>query len=53
MLSEKRTYAKPELVVLGTIEELTQQVKNKVFGGGDDVLVNNQAILSNPVNTLS
>ena len=43
----KKEYATPRLVVHGTIEDLTQQVKNKTFGGGDDVLVNNQAILAN------
>jgi len=46
MTSGKKMYATPQLVVLGTIEELTQQIKNKQYGAGDDVLVNNQAILS-------
>lgn len=49
----KKEYATPRLVVHGTIEDLTQQVKNKTFGGGDDVLVNNQAILSNVYQGLS
>jgi hypothetical protein len=47
MTSGKKMYATPQLVVLGTIEDLTQQIKSKQFGGGDDVLVNNQAILAN------
>lgn len=46
-MSSKQQYAAPQLVVLGTIEELTRQAKNKTFGGGDDVIVNNQAILAN------
>lgn len=47
MSTGKKEYVAPQLVVHGTIVELTQQTKNKVFGGGDDVIVNNQAILAN------
>ena len=47
MAAAKKDYEAPQLVVHGTIVELTQQVKNKAFGGGDDVIVNNQAILAN------
>lgn len=47
MGTAKKEYTAPQLVVHGTIVELTQQVKNKVFGSGDDVLINNQAILAN------
>ena len=47
MSTAKRTYAAPQLVVLGTVEDLTQQTKSKAYGGGDDVLVANQAILAN------
>jgi hypothetical protein len=53
MQNTKKEYAAPRLIVHGTIEDLTRQVKNKSFGGGDDVLVNNQAILSNVYQTLS
>jgi hypothetical protein len=47
MSTGKKTYAPPQLIVLGTVEEMTQQAKSKSYGGGDDVLVNNQAILAN------
>ncbi|MGD8276821.1 MAG: lasso RiPP family leader peptide-containing protein [Gemmatimonadota bacterium] len=47
MTTVKKTYAPPQLIVLGTVEDLTQQTKSKAYGGGDDVLVANQAILAN------
>ena len=44
----KSTWAKPSFNVYGSVKEITQvqQAKNKSFGGGDDVIVNNQAILA-------
>jgi hypothetical protein len=47
MATGKKQYTPPQLIVLGTVEDLTQQAKSKAYGGGDDVLVNNQAILAN------
>jgi hypothetical protein len=41
----KKAYTKPELTVHGTLEQLTQQTKNKFWGGSDDVIVQQQAIL--------
>lgn len=43
----KKTWTTPQMTVHGTVEDLTRQTKNKTFGAGDDVLVNNQAILAN------
>ncbi len=45
--SPKKGWKTPRLAVYGTIGEITLQFKTKSFGGGDDVLVNNQSILSN------
>jgi hypothetical protein len=45
--TEKKIYTTPKVTVHGTLEELTQVTKNKTFGGGDDVIVNNMAILAN------
>ena len=47
MTTGKKEYVAPQLVVHGTIVELTQQIKNKVWGGADDVLISNQAVLGN------
>jgi hypothetical protein len=46
-VENKKVYGKPEVTVHGTLEQLTQQTKNKFWGDGDDVLVQNQPILSN------
>lgn len=43
----KKAWTTPQVTVYGTVEDLTRQTKNKTFGAGDDVLVNNQAILAN------
>ena len=47
MEEKLKTWKTPELIAHGSLEQITQQTKNKTFGGGDDVLVNNQLILSN------
>jgi len=43
----KRDWVTPQATRYGSVKEITLQVKNKTFGAGDDVLVNNQSILSN------
>lgn len=43
---QKKSWVTPTLTRHGSVKELTQQVKNKSYGAGDDVLVNNQAILA-------
>lgn len=35
-MDDKKEWAAPELTVLGTVEELTQQVKLKSLGTSDD-----------------
>jgi len=47
MTTEKKTYVAPQLTVHGTVEQITLQTKYKTFGAGDDVLVNELAILAN------
>ncbi len=42
----KREWTTPKAICYGSVKDLTQQTKNKTWGGGDDVLVNEQAILS-------
>jgi hypothetical protein len=44
-MTSKKMYTKPELIVHGTLQQLTQQTKNKFWGGTDDVIVQQQAIL--------
>jgi len=44
---QKKPWVAPTLTLHGSVKEITQQFKNKTLGGGDDVLVNNQAILAN------
>jgi hypothetical protein len=46
MKAEKKVYTTPQLTVHGTLEELTQQIKNKNYGGADDVFVAGLQILS-------
>lgn len=46
-MQSKEQWTTPHLTVYGPLEEITQQIKYKVFGKGDDVLVVNQAILAN------
>ncbi len=43
---QKKGWQTPRLSVYGTIGQITLQFKCKSFGGGDDVLVNNEGILS-------
>ncbi|MBE0591954.1 MAG: hypothetical protein IH616_06090 [Gemmatimonadales bacterium] len=43
----KKPWVTPTATRCGSVKEITLQSKNKTFGGGDDVLVNNQAILAN------
>jgi hypothetical protein len=47
MEEKLKTWKTPELITHGSLEKITQQTKNKTFGNGDDVLVNNQQILTN------
>ena len=46
--TSRKRWIDPSLKVYGSVKEITQvqQSKSKTFGSGDDVLVNNQAILS-------
>lgn len=41
----KREWTTPKATRYGSVKELTQQIKNKEFGGADDVLINDQTIL--------
>lgn len=43
----KKEWVAPKAVRYGSVKEITQQTKNKTFGPGDDVLINNQQLLSN------
>lgn len=43
----KKQWVTPKAIRYGSVKEITQQTKNKTFGGGDDVFVNEQQILSN------
>lgn len=45
--NEKREWVTPKAVRHGSVKEITQQTKNKTWGGGDDVLINNQMMLTN------
>ena len=42
----KKEWVTPKAIRYGSVKEITQQMKNKTYGGGDDVLVNNQSILA-------
>ncbi len=42
----KKEWVTPEAFRYGSVKEITQQTKNKTFGPGDDVLVNDQTILA-------
>lgn len=43
----KREWVTPKAIRYGSVKEITQQIKNKTFGGGDDVLINDQQVLTN------
>lgn len=43
----KRQWVTPKAIRYGSVKEITQQTKNKTYGGGDDVLINNQQLLTN------
>ena len=47
MEKTKAQWSTPILTVYGDIATITQQMKHKSWGGGDDVLVADQSILSN------
>ncbi len=42
---QKQPWTTPTLIIYGDVEELTADIKNKTFGFGDDVLVQNQPTL--------
>ena len=45
--TQHQSWDTPQLTVYGSVAEITQShPKHKTFGPGDDVLLNNQAILS-------
>jgi hypothetical protein len=46
-MGSKKTWNTPTLIIHGSVEELTLQTKNKTYGAGDDVIVNNQTPLAN------
>lgn len=46
MEEKLKRWKKPELITHGSLEMITQQIKNKTWGGSDDVYVNSQQILS-------
>ena len=39
-IGSKKIWNTPALIIHGSVEELTLQVKSKVVGSGDDVAVN-------------
>ncbi len=41
----KREWTTPTATRYGSVKELTQQTKNKEWGGADDVLISNQTLL--------
>ncbi len=43
---DKKIWDHPDLIVYGTVEEITQDshIKNKIDGSGDDVILNNQQL---------
>jgi hypothetical protein len=46
---ERKLWVSPQLVVHGSVEQITQQPKIKVTGGGDDVILNNQQLQASNV----
>lgn len=46
MTGQKKEWVTPQAVCYGSVKEITKQVKQKQLGPGDDVLINNQQILS-------
>ena len=42
----KKEWITPQATPCGSVKEITLQTKDKTFGAGDDVIVNNQAILA-------
>ncbi len=44
--NQMREWFTPKAIRHGSVREITQQTKNKTWGGGDDVLINNQQMLS-------
>ncbi len=44
---EKKKWTNPTLIVHGKVEEITRQTKDKTFGSGDDVIVNQGPTLGN------
>ncbi len=43
----KRQWVTPKAIRYGSVKEITQQTKDKTWGGGDDVLIDNQQVLTN------
>ncbi len=41
----KKEWVTPSVVRYGSVREITKQTKQKTWGSGDDVLVNNQSLL--------
>lgn len=41
----KREWTTPKATRYGSVKELTQQIKEKHWGGADDVLINNATML--------
>ena len=44
--SPQDVWVTPSLTVYGSVKEITQQSKEKTWGGGDDVMIDCQSILS-------
>ncbi len=44
---QKRQWVTPKAIRYGSVKEITQQIKNKTWGGGDDVVIDSQQLLTN------